>query len=163
MAQAGRGPEVSGGTQPWDALVMFKAIVLCALYNLSDDQVEYQLRDRLSFMRFLGLGLEDRVPDAKTVWLYREHLAQAGVIEALFDAFDGSLKKRGYLAMGGQIIDASIVPVPNSATAVTRTRGSRMARRRRTGRSSRPSVARRIRTRGGPRSTARAITATRTM
>ena len=62
--------------------------------------------------RFLGLGLEDRVPDAKTVWLYREHLAQAGVIEALFDAFDGSLKKRGYLAMGGQIIDASIVPVP---------------------------------------------------
>ena len=50
---------------------MFKAIVLCALYNLSDDQVEYQLRDRLSFMRFLGLGLEDRVPDAKTVWLYR--------------------------------------------------------------------------------------------
>ena len=58
---------------------MFKAIVLCALYNLSDDQVEYQIRDRLSFMRFLGLGLEDRVPDAKTVWLYREHLAQAGV------------------------------------------------------------------------------------
>ena len=100
------------GRKPWDALVMFKAIVLCALYNLSDDQVEYQLRDRLSFMRFLGLGLEDRVPDAKTVWLYREHLAQAGVIEALFDAFDGSLKKRGYLAMGGQIIDASIVPVP---------------------------------------------------
>ncbi len=100
------------GRKPWDALVMFKAIVLCALYNLSDDQVEYQLRDRLSFMRFLGLGLEDLVPDAKTVWLYREHLAQAGVIEALFDAFDGSLKKRGYLAMGGQIIDASIVPVP---------------------------------------------------
>ena len=100
------------GRKPWDTLVMFKAIVLCALYNLSDDQVEYQLRDRLSFMRFLGLGLEDRVPDAKTVWLYREHLAQAGVIEALFDAFDGSLKKRGYLAMGGQIIDASIVPVP---------------------------------------------------
>ena len=100
------------GRKPWDALVMFKAIVLCALYNLSDDQVEYQLRDRLSFMRFLGSGLEDRVPDAKTVWLYREHLAQAGVIEALFDAFDGSLKKRGYLAMGGQIIDASIVPVP---------------------------------------------------
>ena len=70
------------GRKPWDAVVMFKAIVLCALYNLSDDQVEYQLRDRLSFMRFLGLGLEDKVPDAKTVWLYREQLAQAGVIEA---------------------------------------------------------------------------------
>ena len=86
MAQAGRGPEVSGGTQAVGCSGDVKAIVLCALYNLSDDQVEYQLRDRLSFMRFLGLGLEDRVADAKTVWLYREHLAQAGVIEALFDA-----------------------------------------------------------------------------
>jgi IS5 family transposase len=91
---------------------MFKAIVLCALYNLSDDQVEYQLRDRFSFMRFLGLGLEDKVPDAKTVWLYREHLAQAGVIETLFEDFDGYLEQQGYLAMGGQIIDASIVAVP---------------------------------------------------
>ena len=102
----------AAGRKPWDALVMFKAIVLCALYNLSDDQVEYQLRDRLSFIRFLGLGLEDRVPDAKTVWLYREQLAQAGEVEALFAAFNDHLEKRGYLAMGGQIIDASIVPVP---------------------------------------------------
>ena len=100
------------GRKPWDAVVMFKAIVLCELYNLSDDQVEYQLRDRLSFMRFLGLGLEDKVPDAKTVWLYREQLAQAGVIETLFEDFDGYLEPQGYLAMGGQIIDASIVPVP---------------------------------------------------
>ncbi len=91
---------------------MFKAIILCALYNLSDDQAEYQLRDRLSFIRFLGLGLEDRVPDAKTIWMYREQLAQAGAIKALFDDFDSYLKGQGYLAMGGQIIDASIVPVP---------------------------------------------------
>ena len=55
------------GRKPWDAIVMFKAIILCALYNLSDDQVEYQMRDRLSFVRFLGLALEDKVPDAKTV------------------------------------------------------------------------------------------------
>ena len=60
----------------------------------------------------MGLGLEDPVPDAKTIWLYREQLAQAGVIEGLFDDFDGQLKARGYLAMGGQIVDASIVPVP---------------------------------------------------
>jgi IS5 family transposase len=100
------------GRKPWDAVVMFKAIVLCELYNLSDDQLEYQLRDRLSFGRFLGLGLEDTVPDAKTVWLYREQLAQAGVIERLFDDFDRHLRSQGYLAMGGQIIDASIVPVP---------------------------------------------------
>ena len=102
----------NAGCKPWDAVVMFKAIVLCALYNLSDDQVEYQIRDRLSFMRFLGLGLEGKVPDAKTVWLYRDQLARAGVIEALFEDFDGYLEKQGYLAMGGQIIDASIVAVP---------------------------------------------------
>ena len=94
---------------------MFKTIILSALYNLSDDQVEHQIRDRLSFMRFLGLGLEDRVPDAKTVWLYREQLTQAGVIEALFETFDGHLKDQGYLAMGGQIIDASIVAVTQTA------------------------------------------------
>jgi IS5 family transposase len=102
----------NAGCKPWDAVAMFKAIVLCALYNLSDDQVEYQIRDRLSFVRFLGLGLEDKVPDAKTVWMYREQLSQAGAIEALFNDFDRFLRDRGYLAMGGQIIDASIVAVP---------------------------------------------------
>jgi hypothetical protein len=54
------------GRKPRDAVVMFKAIVLGALYNLSDEQLEHQLRDRLSFMRFLGLGLEDPTPDATT-------------------------------------------------------------------------------------------------
>ena len=102
----------NAGCKPWDAVVMFKAIVLRALYNLSDDQVEYQMRDRLSFVRFLGLRLEDKVPDANTVWLYREQLSQAGVIDALFSDFDGHLTTRGYRAMGGRIIDASIVAVP---------------------------------------------------
>ncbi len=91
---------------------MFKAIVLCALYNLSDDQVEYQLRDRLSFMRFLGLGLEDRVPDAKTVWLYREQLAQAGMIEGFVRSLRRLSEEAGLFSDGGQIIDASIVAVP---------------------------------------------------
>ena len=72
------------------------------------------MRDRLSFMRFLGLGLEDRVPDAKTVWLYREALAQAGKVEELFQQFDGYLAQQGYIARGGQILDASIVPVPRN-------------------------------------------------
>ena len=100
------------GRKPWDTVVMFKAIVLCELYNLSDEQFEYQLRDRLSFMRFLGLGLEDPAPDATTVWLYREQLVQAELVDKLFDAFDAHLKAQGWLAMGGQMIDASIVPVP---------------------------------------------------
>ena len=102
------------GRKPMDAVLMFKALVLSALYNLSDDQIEYQVRDRLSFMRFLGLGLGDRVPDAKTVWLYREALAQAGKMEEVFRLFDGHLARQGYIARGGQILDASIVPVPRN-------------------------------------------------
>src|SRR4051794_6734650 len=102
----------AAGRKPWDAIVIFTTLVLQALYNLSDDQLEDQIRDRLSFMRFLGLGLADRVPDATTVWRYREKLAQAGLVEALFDAFDAHLKSRGYLAMGSQIVDASIVSAP---------------------------------------------------
>lgn len=102
------------GRKPMDVVLMFKTLVLSALYNLSDDQIEYQVRDRLSFMRFLGLGLEDRVPDAKTVWLYREALAKAGMMEALFKQFDGHLARQGYIARGGQILDASIVPVPRN-------------------------------------------------
>jgi transposase, IS5 family len=100
------------GRKPWDEVMIFKALVLQALYNLSDDRAEYQLRDRLSFMRFLGLELEDTVPDAKTLWLYREALGKAGAVEELFDLFDGLLKDKGYLAMGGQIIDATIVSAP---------------------------------------------------
>ncbi len=72
--------------------MIFKAIVLCELYNLSDEQFEYRLRDRLSFMRFLGLGLEDRVPDATTAWLYREQLVQGELVDELFDTFDAHLK-----------------------------------------------------------------------
>jgi transposase, IS5 family len=102
----------AAGRKPWDEVVIFKALVVQALYNLSDEQMEYQLRDRLSFMRFLGLGLEDRVPDATTLWLYREALARAGMVEHLFAEFDAYLRAHGYLAMGGQIIDASIVAAP---------------------------------------------------
>jgi IS5 family transposase len=91
---------------------LFKILVLQALYGLSDDQAEFQIQDRLSFMRFLGLGLEDRVPDAKTIWLFRERLTQAGAMAALFGRFDRHLDKAGYLAMGGQIVDATIVAAP---------------------------------------------------
>ena len=77
---------------------MFKVLVLQSLYNLGDDAVEYQIRDRLSFMRFPGLGLEDGVPDGKTVWLYREALATPGAIEELFADFGKHLKDKFYLA-----------------------------------------------------------------
>jgi IS5 family transposase len=88
---------------------MFKVLVLQTLSTLSDDQTEYQIRDRLSFMRFLGLALEDRVPDAKTIWLFREQLTRAGAVERLFQRFDAVLRDAGYLAMGGQIVDATVI------------------------------------------------------
>lgn len=107
-----RSDRRKGGRPPLDAVLMFKILVLQALYGLSDEAAEYQVRDRLSFMRFLGLGLGDRVPDRTTIWLFREALVAAGAIEALFARFDAELKRQGYLALGGQIIDATIVEAP---------------------------------------------------
>jgi len=102
----------NAGRPAWDAVLIMKALVLATLYNLSDDQLEYQIRDRLSFMRFLGLQLEDRVPDAKTLWRYREQLTRRGVMQDLFARFEAHLHTQGYQALKGQIVDASIVRVP---------------------------------------------------
>jgi IS5 family transposase len=107
-----RSKRKQGGRPPFDAVLMFKILVLQALYNLSDDQTEYQIRDRLSFMRFLGLDLDHRIPDAKTIWLFRETLAQAQVVETLFAQFETYLAKHGLQPRGGQLIDASLIPVP---------------------------------------------------
>jgi IS5 family transposase len=107
-----RSDRSRGGRPPYDAVMMFRILVLQALYSLSDEQAEFQLRDRLSFMRFVGLALHQAVPDAKTIWLYREQLKQAGAIEGLFRRFDKVLADQGYLAMGGQIIDATLIAAP---------------------------------------------------
>jgi IS5 family transposase len=102
----------NAGRKPYDAILKFKIVVLQSLHNLSDEQTEYLVRDRLSFMRFLDLELEDPVPDATTIWLFREALAQAGLIDRLFERFGQHLEAAGYIARGGQIIDATIVSVP---------------------------------------------------
>ena len=112
IAALRRGPRTKGGRPPFDPVLMFKILVLQALYSLSDGAAEFQIKDRLSFQRFLGLGLDGAVPDATTVWLFRERLVKAKAIDKLFARFDAVLKDRGYLAMGGQIIDASVVPAP---------------------------------------------------
>ena len=101
-----------GGRPPLDVVMMFKVLVLQALYNLSDRQAEFQILDRRSFGRFLGLDDGDRVPDETTIWRYREALTKAGAIKILFERFDAHLKTNGYLAMGGQIVDATIVQAP---------------------------------------------------
>ena len=100
------------GRKPIDGIVMFKLLVLQQLYNISDAELEYQVSDRLSFMQFLGFGLADEVPDATTVWLFRKQLSEQGWIEPLFEQFDGYLIEQGDAARGGQIVDATLIPVP---------------------------------------------------
>jgi len=108
-----RSDGAKGGRPPYDRVMMFKVLVLQALYSLSDDQAEFQITDRRTFGRFLGLlDAGDHVLDAKTIWLFREHLVQAGAVANLFARFDKHLTKAGYLAMGGQIVDATVVAAP---------------------------------------------------
>src|SRR2546430_13030796 len=102
----------NAGRKPYDTILKLKIVVLQSLHNLSDERTEYLIRDRISFMRFLDLELEDPVPDATTIWLFREALAQAGLIDKLFERFGQHLEAEGYIARGGQIIDATIVSVP---------------------------------------------------
>lgn len=103
-----------GGRPPFDHVLMFKILVIQSLYNLSDDQTEYQIKDRLSFMRFLGLSLKDTVPDSKTVWLYREKLGANMGVQRLFEKLNQMLTIAGFYARSGQIIDASIIETPKS-------------------------------------------------
>lgn len=98
--------------KPIDVVSMFKILVLQQLHNLSDEGIEYQIRDRLSFMRFLGLQLEDRVPDAKTAWLFRECMKEAELIDVLFARFAVQLASHGYRAREGQMIDATFIEIP---------------------------------------------------
>ena len=85
-----------GGRPAYDYVLMFKIIILQRLYNISDDQTEYQINDRLSFMRFLGLELKDKVPDAKTIWLFKEKLIEARISKRLFEKFEKEIKEELY-------------------------------------------------------------------
>jgi transposase, IS5 family len=107
-----RADRSQGGRPPFDHVLMFKVLVLQTQNNLSDERTEFYLRDRLTWTRFLGLGLGDAVPDANTIWTFREALTKAGAIERLFELFDRQLRAAGYLAMSGQLVDATIVAAP---------------------------------------------------
>ena len=101
-----------GGRSAYDEVMMFKILVLQRLYNLSDDQTEYQINDRRSFMRFLGLELCDNVPDAKTIWKFKNDLAQAETIDKIFCMFDEQLEEEGLITHKGTIVDATFVDAP---------------------------------------------------
>jgi IS5 family transposase len=102
----------AAGRKPTCRVLMFKLLILQRLNNLSDERLQYQVSDRLSFMRFLGLELAGKVPDARTVWAFREALKQHQLVDALFERLNQALADLGVELKSGQIIDATFVPVP---------------------------------------------------
>ena len=112
-----KGRKSNAGRKAYDSVMMVKIVILQSLYNLSDVQMEQQILDRLSFMRFLGLSIGDNVPDEKTIWAFKEGLAKAGLAKELFTTFDKFLRKNGFEARKGHIVDASLVSVPKEKNA----------------------------------------------
>jgi transposase, IS5 family len=101
-----------GGRKPYDYVLMFKILILQRYYNVSDDQIEYQINDRMSFMRFLNLTIADDIPDSKTVWNFREQLIDLNLIDELFQLFLKELELLNLIINEGKIIDASFIEVP---------------------------------------------------
>lgn len=101
-----------GGRPAYDVVLMFKILILQRYYNVSDDAIEYAILDRLSFMRFLGLGINNPVPDAKTIWLFRDTLQKLNLVDQLFSYLDTQLDRDGIIVHKGKIVDASIIEVP---------------------------------------------------
>ena len=101
-----------GGRPAFDLVLKFRMLVLQAMHGLSLDQTEYLVADRLSWMRFCGLGPGDRVPDANTLWDFREALIRADALDRLFTRLDRAISEAGYLPMSGQIVDATLVAAP---------------------------------------------------
>lgn len=108
---APRPLSLQGGRPPFPSETMVRILVLKRLYNLSDEQMEYQLLDRMSYKRFCGLALVTNIPDRTTVWVFENRIGEAGA-KALFDGVTSQLLKKGFIARGGQIIDATLVPAP---------------------------------------------------
>lgn len=106
------GDSGRGGRPPYPTELMIRLLVVQQLYNLSDEALEYQLLDRASFQRFAGLEKSSRIPDAKTVWVWRERLKKQDLIGDISEAVGRQLARAGFIARGGQIIDASIVTAP---------------------------------------------------
>jgi len=102
----------NAGAKPYDRVMMFKILILQRYYNLSDNQTEFQIKDRLSFMDFLGLQIGDRIPDEKTIWLFKEKIKDKELAVPLFHTFTQALIQNGIVAKEGSIVDASFVTVP---------------------------------------------------
>lgn len=102
----------NAGAKPFDVVMMFKILVLQRYYGLGDSQLEYQIIDRISFKKFLGLESGDKVPDEKTVWAFREKLTNEGLVEKIFSQFNDYLNSKGLIMNEGKMIDASFTVAP---------------------------------------------------
>ena len=105
-------PKGPGGRPSYDKLFLCKTLVLQSLYRLSDEATQFQILDRLSFQRFLGLSLSDPVPDQNTIREFREALQKAGAFQSLFEVFNRHLAGQGLLPKEGVIVDATFVEAP---------------------------------------------------
>jgi len=112
-----RTPKGPGGRPADPPLMRLKALVMQNLYSLSDAQLQFQIIDRLSFKRFLGLTEADSAPDEKTFWAFRDTLSRHGLVEPLFTTFHQALETKGMFARQGQIVDATLVEVPRQRNA----------------------------------------------
>lgn len=97
------------GRAAWPPLVLFKALLLGALYGLSERELEEALDDRLSFRRFVGLGLEEGVPDHSVLNRFRNELVGLGLFEALFAELDKQLDAAGVMLKRGTMLDATVI------------------------------------------------------
>ena len=97
----------NAGAKPFDVVLMFKIMILQRYYGLGDTQIEYQILDRLSFKKFLGLESGDKIPDEKTVWAFREKLTNEGLVEDIFLQFTKHLESKGFIMNEGKMVDAS--------------------------------------------------------
>ena len=104
--------ESKAGARPYDVVIMFKIMILQRYYGLGDKQMEYQILDRISFKKFLGLESGDKVPDEKTVWLFRENLTKSGLVEKIFSQFTDFLASKDLIMNEGKMVDASFTIVP---------------------------------------------------
>jgi len=109
---APRSSRKKGGRPPFPTEMMVRILIIQQLHNLSDEQAEYQLLDRLSFQRFVGLRHSSAIPDRTTIWNFRERLVQADAHDLLFTEFNRQIEAAGFVARQGQMVDATLVEAP---------------------------------------------------
>ena len=153
-----------GGRPPFDPVFMLKVLVLQKYHNLSDEQTEFQIGDRFSFMQFLGLQPGDSVPDEKTIWDFKGLLDKDGRDGArkLFECFASQLSGEGMIAREGSIVDATSSMPHVSVIPASRTRRSKQASAPKALRPTQPRAGRKIAMHVGRRKTLKRITVTRT-